>query len=273
MIQQIIVDVKNQTKHENNQNIVDHFLAQKNVIYQILDDNLIQKLFKYSNQLSIIINRVTHQSVLCDYLCVFLNMFIICNLLFNEIGYLNKETKYDSKFKTTYLNDVFGYIKQYISHDMSVHHINFFNNYIDSETRDVLQDFFNTIKFENLLPQHEKISFLVKIKDLLGFNNFKYAQPEYNQNNPEFLLLDYKNLPNNGYSLDSLKSAYWCFTKSNSFEDSIVQAANLYGDADSIAAICGQLAGSYYGFEDIMNRKDWIDGLAMKEVINYLIVT
>lgn len=273
MIQQIIVDIKNQTKNENNQNMVDHFVAQKNVIYQILDHDLIQKLFKYSNQLSIIINRVTHQSVLCDYLCVFLNMFIISNLLFNEIGYLNKETKYDSKFKTNYLNDVFGYIKQYISNDMSSHHINFFDNYIDSETRDVLQDFFSTIKVEDILPQHEKISFLVKIKDLLGFNNFQYAQPEYNQHNPEFLLLDYKNLPNNGYSLDSLKSAYWCFAKSNSFEDSIVKAANLYGDADSIAAICGQLSGSYYGFEDIMNRKDWIEGLAMKEVINYLIVT
>ena len=29
MIQQIIADVKNQTKNENNQNITDHFVAQK----------------------------------------------------------------------------------------------------------------------------------------------------------------------------------------------------------------------------------------------------
>lgn len=37
-------------------------------------------------------------------------------------------------------------------------------------------------------------------------------------------------------------------------------AANMGGDADTIAAICGGLAGAYYGFEAIPER--WVDALS-----------
>ena len=38
---------------------------------------------------------------------------------------------------------------------------------------------------------------------------------------------------------------------SNNFEESLILAVNLCGDADTIGAVCGQLAGAYYGYEQI----------------------
>jgi ADP-ribosyl-[dinitrogen reductase] hydrolase len=40
---------------------------------------------------------------------------------------------------------------------------------------------------------------------------------------------------------------------------------NLGQDADTTAAICGQLAGSYYGIGGI--PKEWIEKIAMNEFI------
>lgn len=50
-----------------------------------------------------------------------------------------------------------------------------------------------------------------------------------------------------GYAIDSLEAALWCFWQTDSFESAILRAANLGDDADTTAAICGQVAGAYYG--------------------------
>ena len=50
-----------------------------------------------------------------------------------------------------------------------------------------------------------------------------------------------------GYSVASLEAALWCFWRSESFESAILEAANLGDDADTTAAIAGQLAGAFYG--------------------------
>ena len=46
---------------------------------------------------------------------------------------------------------------------------------------------------------------------------------------------------------------------SNSFEDAILKAVNLGDDADTIASICGQLAGAFYGLSAIPQH--WKDRL------------
>jgi len=43
--------------------------------------------------------------------------------------------------------------------------------------------------------------------------------------------------------LDTLICALWCFINTSSFEDAVCEAANLGGDADTIAAITGGIAG------------------------------
>lgn len=62
-----------------------------------------------------------------------------------------------------------------------------------------------------------------------------------------------------------LEAALWCFLNSDNFRDAILKAANLGGDADSTAAVCGQVAGAYYGIDSI--PKHWQDALAKKDLI------
>jgi ADP-ribosyl-[dinitrogen reductase] hydrolase len=69
----------------------------------------------------------------------------------------------------------------------------------------------------------------------------------------------------NGYVVQSLEAALWCFQTTGSFKDAILKAANLGDDADTTAAICGQIAGAHYGFDNI--PRDWRDQLACYELI------
>lgn len=54
-----------------------------------------------------------------------------------------------------------------------------------------------------------------------------------------------------GYVIESLEAALWAFWQHDNFADSLLMAANLGDDADTTAAICGQLAGAYYGIQGI----------------------
>ena len=58
-----------------------------------------------------------------------------------------------------------------------------------------------------------------------------------------------------GYVIESLEAALWAFWHSSNFEDAILKATNLGDDADTTAAICGQIAGAYYGLAGI--PKHW----------------
>jgi ADP-ribosyl-[dinitrogen reductase] hydrolase len=62
-----------------------------------------------------------------------------------------------------------------------------------------------------------------------------------------------------GYSVQSLEAALWCFHRTDSFEAAILRAANLGDDADTTAAITGQLAGAYYGVRGIPAQ--WLERL------------
>jgi ADP-ribosyl-[dinitrogen reductase] hydrolase len=54
-----------------------------------------------------------------------------------------------------------------------------------------------------------------------------------------------------GYVAHSLEAALWCVGRSSTFEEAILLAANLGDDADTTAAITGQLAGALWGANDI----------------------
>lgn len=68
-----------------------------------------------------------------------------------------------------------------------------------------------------------------------------------------------------GYVVPSLEAALWCFHRSESFEEAVLLAANLGDDADTTAAICGQVAGAFYGEEGIPGR--WLEWLTMRSQI------
>ena len=65
-----------------------------------------------------------------------------------------------------------------------------------------------------------------------------------------------------GYVVKSLEAALWCFDQTESYEQAVLRAANLGDDADTTAAVCGQLAGAYYGVGGIPGR--WLQLLAMR---------
>lgn len=63
-----------------------------------------------------------------------------------------------------------------------------------------------------------------------------------------------------GYVVESLEAALWCFDTTDSFKAAILLAANLGDDADTTAAICGQIAGAFYGESGIPPH--WLEHLA-----------
>jgi ADP-ribosyl-[dinitrogen reductase] hydrolase len=63
----------------------------------------------------------------------------------------------------------------------------------------------------------------------------------------------------------SLEAALWCFMHTDNFRDALIKAVNLGGDTDSTAAVCGQVAGAYYGFQAIPSN--WVAVLAKRDVI------
>lgn len=67
-------------------------------------------------------------------------------------------------------------------------------------------------------------------------------------------------IPNpTGYVVDSFATALHCIETTYSFEDAVVKAVNLGGDADTIGAITGGLAGALYGYRSIPGR--WTQAL------------
>lgn len=54
-----------------------------------------------------------------------------------------------------------------------------------------------------------------------------------------------------GYVVSALEAALWAFHKSEDFRHGALLAVNLGDDADTTAAIYGQIAGAYYGVNAI----------------------
>lgn len=62
-----------------------------------------------------------------------------------------------------------------------------------------------------------------------------------------------------GWAPESMECAFFAFITEGDFENALITAVNLGGDADTIGAITGGLAGAYYGYNAIPQR--WIDAL------------
>lgn len=54
-----------------------------------------------------------------------------------------------------------------------------------------------------------------------------------------------------GWVVKSLEAALWAFHDAGSFEEAVLRAVNLGDDADTTGAICGQLAGAFWGETNI----------------------
>ena len=191
--------------------------------------------------------------------------------------------------------------KTQLSDNQSV--INIFDANIDKRKPifqheiEIIQQFFDSYKiypnnkdnFVNLMIQHYSSSNSYNNKlinqneqkniDKSNINIFKIFKELWIKENKDetpvnklsILNNDWCLLSNKGFVVDTLITAINCFYYNNSFKNSIVDAINVYGDADTIGAVCGQLSGSYYGYNHINANKDLIDGLQYKDLINFII--
>ena len=105
----------------------------------------------------------------------------------------------------------------------------------------------NAVDKDTLLSSHycpveglwESSPLAYKIAEVSG-GSFKYREP------PE--------IKGSGYVVKSLEAALWAFQRSHGFSEGVLLAANLGDDADTTAAIYGQIAGAYYGAEATPSR-------------------
>jgi ADP-ribosyl-[dinitrogen reductase] hydrolase len=74
-----------------------------------------------------------------------------------------------------------------------------------------------------------------------------------------------KEIRGTGYVVDALNASLWAVSRTTCYRSAVLLAANLGEDADTTAAITGQLAGALYGVSAI--PKQWLATIAWREEI------
>jgi len=110
----------------------------------------------------------------------------------------------------------------------------------------LLSNKFQNHRFLNrlLAPLHPEV-------DEVAIGSFRKLQP------PE--------IRGSGYVVKSLEAALWAFHDAANFREAVLKAVNLGDDADTTGAVCGQLAGAYWGEFGI--PQDWLERLARRDMI------
>lgn len=80
--------------------------------------------------------------------------------------------------------------------------------------------------------------------------------------------LEREQVSSSGYVVHTLEAALWCVHHSSGFREAVLLAANLGRDADTVAAVTGQLAGALWGAKGIPPA--WIAMLAWEPRIRSL---
>lgn len=117
-----------------------------------------------------------------------------------------------------------------------------------------------------LAPDWRPLGALNRVKPLhpliqeVAEGSFKHKQPPAIQGS--------------GWVVKSLEASLWAFHNTTSFEQAVLNAVNLGDDADTTGAVCGQLAGAYWGESGIpeplrtgLKRTDLLE-IALKSITN-----
>lgn len=85
-------------------------------------------------------------------------------------------------------------------------------------------------------------------------------------NDPEqAVTADRDDIRSSGYVVHTLEAALWCVDRAGDFSEAVLLAANLGDDADTVAAVTGQIAGALWGRHAIPTH--WLDRLAWRQDI------
>jgi ADP-ribosylglycohydrolase len=105
------------------------------------------------------------------------------------------------------------------------------------------------IKEESLAKAGAYLKYGWRIVDQEDYN--ESSEKFYRLLRPDFSMLSIGEIKSSGYVLDTLEASIWCFMNSSSYKDAVLKAVNLGGDTDTIGALTGSLAATYYGVEGI----------------------
>ena len=70
-------------------------------------------------------------------------------------------------------------------------------------------------------------------------------------------------IESSGYVAHTIEAALWSVARTGDFRGAVLLAANLADDADTVAAVTGQLAGALYGLSGI--PEGWLDRVAWRD--------
>ncbi len=70
-------------------------------------------------------------------------------------------------------------------------------------------------------------------------------------------------ISSSGYVANTMEAALWSVARTSDFRSAVLLAANLADDADTVAAVTGQLAGALYGLSGIPDN--WLARVAWKD--------
>ena len=119
-----------------------------------------------------------------------------------------------------------------------------------SELKDVLNKLGDEFKCEvesvNILAKSEQENDDIERNWNWKDKNFKYSENRAKRN-PGYI---------GSYCMDCMAMALHVCYVTNTFKEAIIKVVNLRGDSDSVGSVVGQIAGAYYGLENI--PEDWI---------------
>jgi ADP-ribosylglycohydrolase len=101
---------------------------------------------------------------------------------------------------------------------------------------------------------------LLQLKKLLWLHNevVDVAEGSFRKNQPPAIA-------GWGYVVKCLEAALWAFHDAEDFREAVLRAVNLGDDADTTGAVCGQLAGAFWGESGI--PKEWREGLVRSDMV------
>ena len=118
-----------------------------------------------------------------------------------------------------------------------------------------LKTILNNLKTE-FNCEEKSVNYLAqsKIEENDRNKNWNWNTPKY-----EYSQIRVKTNPGyiGSYVMDAMSMALNILINTNSFEEAILKGVNLRGDADSLGAVIGQIAGAFYGLDAI--PKNWIE--------------
>ena len=122
----------------------------------------------------------------------------------------------------------------------------------------------NLMQKNNKLKAYEELHSSAKdfLEQKIDLNEFRFFSRILNGDIGNLSAQDIESSP---YVLHSLESALWAVMRHTNFRDTVLNAVNLGGDADTIGVLAGGLAGMIYGRKQI--PEEWLSVLVRKDDI------